>query len=426
MRRWRPTRSRSWGHPDDRPRRPSRRRASTRAQAVAAGVLHRLYHGETHFDFVGKRRIGFAISGVVILVSLLSLFTRGLNLGIEFEGGVAWEFPAANTSVSETRSTLEHYGISDGKIQTLRGADGERIRAQAGPADRRHLERRPPDTRRQRASRHRRGELHVDRPDVGCRDHPQGDTRAHHLLHRAGPVHHGPVRVAHGHRRARRGRARRPHQCRRVFALRVRGHARDRDRVPHDPRLLALRHHRRVRQGAREHPPGARHGPGHVRRRREPEHEPGARSVAQHDAVRRAPRHVAALRRVDPDGRDRAGGLRARTARRPHHRLVLVDLHRHADPGCAQGARASLPSARRPSSAARRCCRRSRPRPRRDARCQLGAGPRRRCDTGRRPRSVASGRRDRRVDRHRARPSSSPAQEESKRCSAGSAPAPSR
>ena len=40
-----------------------------------AGVLHRLYHGETHFDFVGKRRIGFVISGVLILISLLSLFT---------------------------------------------------------------------------------------------------------------------------------------------------------------------------------------------------------------------------------------------------------------------------------------------------------------------------------------------------------------
>ncbi len=132
------------------------------------GLLHRLYHGETHFDFVGKRRIGFTISGVVILVSLLSLFTRGLNLGIEFEGGVAWEFPAAKTSVSETRSTLEHYGISDGKIQTLRGADGERIRGPGRAADRRHVERRAPDTRHQREGRHRRGELHVDRPDVGC------------------------------------------------------------------------------------------------------------------------------------------------------------------------------------------------------------------------------------------------------------------
>jgi preprotein translocase subunit SecF len=97
------------------------------------GFLHRLYHGETHFDFVGKRRIGFAISGVLILISLLSLFTRGLNLGIEFEGGVAWEFPAANTSVDQTRSTLDKFGVSDAKIQTLRGTDGERIRAQAGP-----------------------------------------------------------------------------------------------------------------------------------------------------------------------------------------------------------------------------------------------------------------------------------------------------
>ncbi len=102
-------------------------------QPSRGGPLHRLYHGETHFDFVGKRRIGYIISGVLILISLLSLFTRGLNLGIEFDGGVAWEFPAANTSISETRSTLDSFGVSNAKIQTLRGSDGERIRAQSGP-----------------------------------------------------------------------------------------------------------------------------------------------------------------------------------------------------------------------------------------------------------------------------------------------------
>ena len=41
--------------------------------------------------------------------------------------------PRQNTSVDQTRSTLEKFGINDGKIQTLRGSDGERIRAQAGP-----------------------------------------------------------------------------------------------------------------------------------------------------------------------------------------------------------------------------------------------------------------------------------------------------
>ena len=39
----------------------------------------RLYHGETAIDFYGRRRYGFIVSGVLILITLLSLFTRGLN-----------------------------------------------------------------------------------------------------------------------------------------------------------------------------------------------------------------------------------------------------------------------------------------------------------------------------------------------------------
>ena len=42
--------------------------------------------------------------GVVILVSILSLFVRGLNLGIDFEGGVAWEVPRQRLT-SRRRST---------------------------------------------------------------------------------------------------------------------------------------------------------------------------------------------------------------------------------------------------------------------------------------------------------------------------------
>ncbi len=75
------------------------------------------------------------------------------------------------------------------------------------------------------------------------------------------------------------------------------------------------------------------------------QHEPGARTVAEHDAVRGAPGAFAAVRRFDPDGCDSAPGLRSRAARRPHHRFVLVDLHRHADPRCAQGARAPVQGA---------------------------------------------------------------------------------
>jgi preprotein translocase subunit SecF len=98
-------------------------------------LWHRLYHGETTYDFVGKRRVGFIISGVLILLSIISLSTRGLNLGLDFEGGVAWELPARNgVTVDDVKAVLDADGINSGdaKIQTLSGAGGDRIRIQVG------------------------------------------------------------------------------------------------------------------------------------------------------------------------------------------------------------------------------------------------------------------------------------------------------
>ena len=104
----------------------------TPAPAPQASIWHRLYHGETNFDFVGKRRIGFTISAVLIVVSAISLIYQGLNLGIDFEGGVAWEFLANGQTVDTARSVLEANGIdpADAKIQTLSGSSGERLRVQ--------------------------------------------------------------------------------------------------------------------------------------------------------------------------------------------------------------------------------------------------------------------------------------------------------
>jgi preprotein translocase subunit SecF len=106
----------------------------TPAPEPKASIWHRLYHGETNFDFVGKRRIGFTISAVLIVVSAISLIFQGLNLGIDFEGGVAWEFQANGQTVDDARSVLEANGIDpvDAKIQTLSGSSGERLRVQVG------------------------------------------------------------------------------------------------------------------------------------------------------------------------------------------------------------------------------------------------------------------------------------------------------
>jgi preprotein translocase subunit SecF len=98
---------------------------------MTAGLLGRLYRGETDADFVGRAKLWFAISGVLILAGLASLATRGLNLGIDFEGGTSWELPIGQLDVEEARDVIEGSGLVDAEVQTLSDDDGERIRVQA-------------------------------------------------------------------------------------------------------------------------------------------------------------------------------------------------------------------------------------------------------------------------------------------------------
>lgn len=97
-----------------------------------SGVLSRLYRGETTFNFVGRRWWGFGLSLFLIVVTLISFFTRGLNLGIDFEGGVAWEVPAASIDIDDVLAILESNTVdtADVKVQSLNGSDGPRIRVQ--------------------------------------------------------------------------------------------------------------------------------------------------------------------------------------------------------------------------------------------------------------------------------------------------------
>src|SRR5690606_13640105 len=41
----------------------------------------------TNIDFAGKRKKFYVISGIIALVALVSLFTKGLNPSVEFSGG---------------------------------------------------------------------------------------------------------------------------------------------------------------------------------------------------------------------------------------------------------------------------------------------------------------------------------------------------
>jgi preprotein translocase subunit SecF len=77
-------------------------------------LASRLYHGETSYDFVGRRRLWFAISGVLMLVSLVSLFVPGLNFGIDFKGGAVFRVaPQRTVSEAQVRDAV---GASVAKV----------------------------------------------------------------------------------------------------------------------------------------------------------------------------------------------------------------------------------------------------------------------------------------------------------------------
>jgi len=105
-----------------------------RGMSDKPSLRHRLYHGETAFDFVGHRRRWFLLSAVVILAGVVSLLAQGLNYGIDFKGGTSWEVRAAGVSVAEARDALRPVGLADAEIQ-IQGSDLLRVQADRRPVE---------------------------------------------------------------------------------------------------------------------------------------------------------------------------------------------------------------------------------------------------------------------------------------------------
>jgi preprotein translocase subunit SecF len=99
--------------------------------AKISGLGGRLYRGETSVDFIGKRKIWYSISGLLILASALTLFTQGLHLGIEFKGGSSFTVTSANASVQTAETALSDAGITSQTIIQKVGNDKIRIQTDA-------------------------------------------------------------------------------------------------------------------------------------------------------------------------------------------------------------------------------------------------------------------------------------------------------
>ena len=94
----------------------------------------RLYRGETTFDFIGKRIFGLTVSLIIVLAGAVSLLFQGLELGIDFRGGVAWEVPSGSLTYQDARDVLSANNVetSNAKIQFLTGSELQVMRVQVG------------------------------------------------------------------------------------------------------------------------------------------------------------------------------------------------------------------------------------------------------------------------------------------------------
>jgi preprotein translocase subunit SecF len=78
------------------------------------------FHKVTTYPFMHTRRMWYGVSGVAIIASIVLLFWHGLNLGIDFTGGVVLEFAYPKTAnIERTRAALVAGGYHDAQVQNF-------------------------------------------------------------------------------------------------------------------------------------------------------------------------------------------------------------------------------------------------------------------------------------------------------------------
>jgi preprotein translocase subunit SecF len=68
-------------------------------------IGHALYEGKVSIDFVGRKWLWYGISALILLAAVGGLAGRGLNLGIEFSGGVEYQVSLPSSQVNQANVT---------------------------------------------------------------------------------------------------------------------------------------------------------------------------------------------------------------------------------------------------------------------------------------------------------------------------------
>lgn len=99
-------------------------------------TLKDLYHEDTSFDFLHRKWRWALVSGLFVLASVIGFLVHGgLNLGLDFTGGTAWQVTVQgkDPSTGDIRDVLASLGVADAKIVIV---GGDEVRVETGDAAR--------------------------------------------------------------------------------------------------------------------------------------------------------------------------------------------------------------------------------------------------------------------------------------------------
>jgi preprotein translocase subunit SecF len=66
----------------------------------------RLYRGEVSVDFVGRRKIFYMVSGLILVISIVAVLVRGLDYSVDFKGGSIFQFSAPTATATQLESIV--------------------------------------------------------------------------------------------------------------------------------------------------------------------------------------------------------------------------------------------------------------------------------------------------------------------------------
>ena len=86
-----------------------------------ASLSSRLYNGEAGLDVVGRSRLIYKITAVVVLLCIASMVFRGFNFGIDFAGGNSLRLPGSAEQLLDVRAAAEGAGAEVASAQIVGG-----------------------------------------------------------------------------------------------------------------------------------------------------------------------------------------------------------------------------------------------------------------------------------------------------------------